>query len=52
MEVKWLWAEDVAENYGVKISTVWSWVRKGKIRAYKVGRRYRFKEHELPEEIR
>jgi excisionase family DNA binding protein len=35
-----LTCEQVAERYGVKLSTVWSWVRKKELAASRFGRRY------------
>ncbi len=39
--------EEVAELYNVKIITVWDWVRKKKLPAFKIGREYRIKEEDL-----
>ena len=39
--------EEVAKRYRVKLITVWSWCRKGKIAAIKVGREYRITEESL-----
>ena len=33
--------EQVAYRYGVKIITVWDWIRKKKLNAIKLGREYR-----------
>ena len=33
--------EQVAERYGVKLTTVWSWIRAQKLSAVKVGKQYR-----------
>ncbi len=38
---------DVAERYGVKIITVWDWIRKGKLSAIKIGRDYRVSEEDI-----
>lgn len=40
---------DVAEHYGVKIRTVWDWVRSGKLPAFRLSgeKTYRFKEEDL-----
>lgn len=35
---------DLAERYGVKIITVWDWIRKNRIKAFKIGKEYRIKE--------
>lgn len=37
----------VAERYGVKISTVWAWIREAKLPAVKLGRLYRVFENDL-----
>lgn len=39
--------EQVAERYGVKISTVWSWIREQKLPAIKLGGVYRIKGSDL-----
>ena len=39
--------EQVAERYGVKVSTVWSWIREKKISAVKIGGGYRVRESAL-----
>ena len=52
MEERYLSASEVAKLYGVKISTIWRWIREGKIPAYKLGKLYRMKLSELPKEIR
>ncbi len=41
--------EEVAEMYRVKISTVWGWIRDGKLKAIKVGKSYRIKQEHLDE---
>lgn len=41
--------EDVAELYGVKLSTVWKWIRDGKLAAYVIGKVYRIDEEQLKE---
>ena len=38
---------DVAERYGVKVITVWDWIRKGKLGAFKLGRDYRISNDDL-----
>lgn len=38
---------DVAERYGVKIITVWDWIRKKKLLAIKIGRDYRISEEDI-----
>lgn len=41
--------EQVAERYGVKISTVWSWIREKKLCATKIGKLYRITSEQLEE---
>ncbi|MDF2858673.1 MAG: binding domain protein excisionase family [Neobacillus sp.] len=38
---------EVAERYGVKVITVWDWIRKKKIPAIKIGKEYRITEEDL-----
>jgi len=33
--------EEVAERYGVKLETVWAWIRDKKLPAIKIGKQYR-----------
>lgn len=40
---EWLSVEDIAKDIDVTIDTVRAWIRKKKLRAYKVGRDYRIK---------
>lgn len=39
--------QEVAERYGVKILTVWDWIRKGKLSAIKIEKSYRVSEDDL-----
>lgn len=39
--------EEVAERYGVRINTVWEWIRRKKLVAYKVGKAYRISEEHI-----
>lgn len=39
--------EEVARRYGVKLITVWDWIRKKKLPATKIGKRYYVKERDL-----
>ena len=39
--------EQVAKRYGVKISTVWAWIREQKLPAIRLGGVYRVKESSL-----
>lgn len=38
---------DVAARYGVKVITVWDWIRKKKLGAVKIGREYRISDDDL-----
>ena len=44
MSTQWLTVEDIANELGVKIDTVRSWIREKKLTAYRVGRDYRIKQ--------
>ena len=39
--------EEVAERYGVRVTTVWDWVREQKLPAIQIGRSYRVQESDL-----
>ena len=39
--------KEVADIYGVKVFTVWNWVRNKKIPAIKIGKQYRIREEDL-----
>lgn len=40
--------QEVADKFGVKVITVWDWLRKGKLRAFRIGGRlYRISENHL-----
>lgn len=39
--------EAVAKRYGVKLITVWDWIRKKKLPATRLGKRYYIKERDL-----
>ena len=39
--------DQVAEKYGVKRITVWSWIREGKLNAMRLGRDYRIRLEDL-----
>ena len=47
MEKKFYTCEEVASRYGVKVSTVWEWIRTGRLEAYKLMRMYRVTEEQL-----
>jgi len=44
VSTQWLTVEDIANELGVKIDTVRSWIREKKLTAYRVGRDYRIKQ--------
>lgn len=39
--------KDVAERYGVRIITVWEWIRKKKLGAIKIGKEYRVSAEDI-----
>ena len=39
--------DEVAERYGVKVITVWDWIRKGYLSAIKMPKGYRISEEAL-----
>ena len=39
--------EEVSKRYGVKVITVWDWIRKKKLSAIKIGRDYRISDYDL-----
>ena len=41
--------EELAERYKVKISTIWTWIRKGKLKAANYGKVYRITEKSIRE---
>ena len=41
--------EEVANRYGVKVITVWDWIRKGRLRAISMPKGYRISEEALVE---
>ena len=44
---KLLTCEQVAERYGVKVITVWAWIRDKKLPAIRIGKGYRVKPEDL-----
>lgn len=38
---------EIASRYGVSIFTVWDWIKKKKLPAFKIGREYRVKQSDL-----
>lgn len=39
--------EQVAERYGVKVTTVWEWIRAQKLPAVKIGKQYRISADQI-----
>lgn len=39
--------DEIAERYGVKVITVWDWIRKKKLPAMKIGKIYRIREEDI-----
>lgn len=44
---KYLTCEQIAEKYGVKLITVWAWIREKKLPAVKIGKMYRIRPEDL-----
>ena len=44
---KLLTCSQVAERYGVKVITVWAWIREKKLPAIRIGKGYRVKPEDL-----
>lgn len=44
---KYYSCDEVAEIYGVKKITVWSWIRTGKLTAVKAGKNYRIRPEDI-----
>ncbi|MGN0787082.1 MAG: helix-turn-helix domain-containing protein [Christensenellales bacterium] len=44
---KFLNCKQVAARYGVKVSTVWEWIREGKLQAIKIGKSYRITAEQI-----
>ena len=49
---KWVNLEDVAEHLSLSQDTVRTWIKEGKLPAYKAGKRYKFKISEVEEWVR
>ncbi len=49
---KWFNIEDIADYLSITEDTARAWVREGKLPAYKVGKRYKFKLSEIDEWVR
>lgn len=45
--MKFFTSADIAERYGIKVSTVWDWLRSGKLKAIRIGKEYRISEEDL-----
>lgn len=43
MSTEWLSVDDISKELDVTVDTVRAWIRKKKLRAYKMGRDYRIK---------
>ncbi len=39
--------KDVAARYGVRVITVWDWIRKKKLGAVKIGKEYRVRDEDI-----
>lgn len=39
--------EDIARRYGVKLITVWDWIRKKKLPAIRIGKRYYIRKEDI-----
>ena len=39
--------DEIADRYGVKINTVWDWIRNKKLTAMKIGKYYKVRENDL-----
>lgn len=39
--------QELCQRYGVKDFTVWDWIRKGKLKAFKVGKSFKVSESDL-----
>ena len=49
---KWVNLEDVAEHLSLSQVPVRTWIKEGKLPAYKAGKRYKFKISEVDEWVR
>ncbi len=52
MADRWLSVEEIAEYLGVSRDTVYAWIAKKDMPAYKVGRFWKFKADEVDEWVR
>ena len=46
---KFYTCDEIAEMFSVKLITVWDWIRKGKLKAYKIGKMYRIDQNQIDE---
>lgn len=44
---KFYTCDEIAEMFSVKSITVWDWIRKGKLKAYKIGKMYRIDQKQI-----
>lgn len=44
---KYFTCEQIAEKFGVKVITVWAWIREKKLSAIKIGKGYRITPEDL-----
>lgn len=44
---KFFSAAEIAERYNVKVTTVWEWLRSGRLTAIRIGRGYRVSNEDL-----
>lgn len=44
---KFFSCDEIAERYGVKVTTVWDWIRRGELPAVKIGKQYRIRADDL-----
>lgn len=49
---KWVNLEDVADHLSLSQDTIRTWIKEGKLPAYKAGKRYKFKISEVDEWVR
>jgi excisionase family DNA binding protein len=44
---QFLTCREVAARYGVKIGTVWGWIRNGRLAASRIGKSYRVSQQQI-----
>jgi len=52
MSERWLSVEEIAEYLGVSRDTVYAWIGKKNVPAHRIGRFWKFKEHEIDHWVR